>query len=203
MPKGRKRRLPPGFDLRLFFSHARGALWLVGILNKHDGDWWANRLSQLVSDINELHDIAARNQFPSRNRMLRPPLRKTVAEIFERIDSQFAGAEFRTRLLYPTAQGWRREWRPRKNDSHDVERALFDLATAAVADMAAVGELAKIRQCGFCHRWFAGRQRKCSTRFCSDHCRDAHHRRDPARRQYMRKYLAIWKRERRRQLRAG
>ncbi len=174
-------------------------MWLVDVLNKHKGERWADRLSQLVSDINEVHKIAARKKYPSRNQMLKSPLRNRVAEIFERIDSQLAEAEFGLRLLSPIRQGWQREWRPRKQEdgSDDYERASLDLAIAVISDMAAVGELAKIRQCEVCHRWFAGRQRKYSKRFCSDRCGDAHYRNSPEHKEYMRKYLARWKKERR------
>jgi hypothetical protein len=167
-----RRGLVDEFDLRLFFGRDQGPAWLVNILNKHEREHWANRLSQLVSDINEVQKIAASEKYPTRNQLLKSPIRKRVAQILQRIDSQLAEAQFGIRLLSPIRQGWRREWLPERQEKSLAahERVLFDIAVATVSDMAAVGELAKIRQCEYCHRWLAGRQRRHSTRFCSVDC---------------------------------
>jgi hypothetical protein len=92
-------------------------------------------------------------------------------QAMNRVNARLDPLRFSLQLVH-TREGLKRSLLPAVWDG-DTSGRTVPLGLAMIADLAAAGQLAKLRECAYCGKWFAARRNRHDAKFCGKRCQKA------------------------------
>lgn len=146
---------------------------MASMLNRYASEAWAKELGAFIRELNTAERLGG----------------SVWAHSINRVNTRLGSMRF-TLQLVRTREGLERSWLPAVWDgSIDANDRNVPLGLAMIADLAAMRELVKLRECDYCKQWFVAPRNRKSTRFCKGKgCRKAWHGKTPHGREMQREY---------------
>lgn len=138
-------------------------------------DKWARAVTELGAFIRELNTSERRGN-------------AARTEALNRVNARLGSVRFALQLVR-TPNGLKRSLLPAIWDG-DAKDQTVPLGLAMITDLAATGELAKLRDCDYCEKWFLASRNRSDARFCNQGCQKRWHRKTEHGREKQKGYTA-------------